>query len=87
MREREAAISLQNAVNYIASIVVLLIVKPLLRLYPNATFLGFAVLNLTNVVFVLACVKETKGVPLEDVPGLFGAHDAKDSKKEPLSSA
>jgi sugar porter (SP) family MFS transporter len=86
MREREAALSLSNVCNFVTSIVVVLICKPLLRRSASGTFLTFAVLNFTNVVFVLACVKETKGVPLEDVPGLFGAHDLKDSKKERLSS-
>lgn len=38
---------------------------------------------------MLACVKETKGVPLEDIPGLFGGAAAKardaDAKDVPLA--
>lgn len=40
---------------------------------------GFMVLH---IIFVLTCVRETKGVPLEDVPALYG-----DRKKELLAAA
>jgi sugar porter (SP) family MFS transporter len=87
MREREIALSLSTFCNFIANIIVLQIANLLMGWSPYATFLIFGVANVTNVVFVLACVKETKGVPLEDIPGMFGATPGKDSKKEPLSSA
>merc|ERR1711879_293360 len=40
---------------------------------------GFMVLHL---VFILSCVRETKGVPLEDVPALYG-----ERKKEVLNAS
>jgi hypothetical protein len=86
MREKESALSLSTCSNFAANVVVNQIAMPLMRFSPPGTFLIFAVLNITNVVFVLACVKETKGVPLEDIPAMFGAVDSKDSKHEPLSS-
>merc|ERR1740121_1772932 len=33
----------------------------------------FAAFNVLNLVVIAACIKETKGIPLEDVPYLFGA--------------
>lgn len=87
MREREAALSLSTCSNFIANVLVLYVSNQLMRLSSYGTFFIFGVLNMTNVMFVLACVKETKGVPLEDIPGMFGATQEKDSKKEPLSSA
>jgi sugar porter (SP) family MFS transporter len=86
MREKESALSLSTCSNFAANVVVNQIAMPLMRFSPPGTFLIFAVLNITNVVFVLACVKETKGVPLEDIPAMFGAVDSKDSKHEPLRS-
>lgn len=35
------------------------------------TMLIFAGLNIINLLFVLFCIKETKGVPLEEIPALF----------------
>lgn len=87
MQERETALSLSTCCNFIANVVILWLANRMMALSPYGTFLIFGVANVTNVVFVLACAKETKGVPLEDIPGMFGATDAKDSKKEPLSSA
>merc|ERR1711916_176459 len=86
MREKEYALSLSTACNFGLNIVITLVTPTLLR-SPYVTFFIFGVLNITNVVFVLACVKETKGVPLDEVPGLFGGQDEKDSKKETLCSA
>jgi hypothetical protein len=35
------------------------------------TMLIFAGLNMVNLVFVIFFIKETKGVPLEEIPALF----------------
>lgn len=86
MREKEYALSLSTACNFILTIVITVVTPSLLR-SPYMTFFLFGVLNITNIVFVLACVKETKGVPLDEVPGLFGGHDSKDTKTETLCSA
>jgi len=86
MREKEMAMSLSTFCNFAANVLVSQVAVPMLRWSPYGTFLIFGALNVSNVVFVLAFVKETKGVPLEDVPALFGGEDLKDSKKAPLSS-
>jgi len=44
-------------------------------------------LNVTNVMFVLACTQETKGGPLENILALFGGVDVKDSKTVPFGQA
>lgn len=85
MREKEAALALSTFCNFAANVVVSQIAMPMLHWSPYGTFLIFGALNVANVVFVLACVKETKGVPLEDIPALWDAHGS-DSKKQPLSS-
>jgi sugar porter (SP) family MFS transporter len=87
MREKELAMSLSTGSNFTANIIISAIAVPILRWNPYGVFVIFGVLNATNVVFVLMCMKETKGVPLEDIPALFGAVDPKDSKNVPLSSA
>lgn len=51
----------------------------------GTVFLIFGLLNITNAVFVMLGVKETKGVPLEDIPALFGGEE--DSKAAPLTAA
>lgn len=87
MREREAALSLSTFSGFAMNVVIGYVTLPLMRLSSNGTFFIFGMLNVTNVIFVLACVKETKGVPLEDIPALFGGVDVKDSKTVPLSQA
>jgi len=86
MQEKEGALSVSTCCNFAANVVINQITLPLLRWNASGTFLIYGVLNVTNVIFVLACVKETKGVPLEDIPSLFGTTGAKDTKKMPLSS-
>jgi len=48
-------------------------------------FLFFGVLNVTNVIFVLACMKETKGKALEEIPALFDSPN--DARTAPLAKA
>merc|ERR1711939_291737 len=72
MREREAALSLSTFAGFAMNVVIGYIALPLLRLSSYGTFFIFGLANITNVVFVLTCVKETKGLPLEDIPGLWG---------------
>jgi SP family facilitated glucose transporter-like MFS transporter 1 len=87
MQEREMALSLSTFTGFAMNLAVTFIAPALLQMSPNGTFFVFGLLNVTNVIFVLACVKETKGVPLEDIPALFGGVDAKDSKTIPFSQA
>jgi len=87
MREREMALSLSTFSGFAMNVFIGSITLPLMQWSNNGTFFIFGMLNVTNVIFVLACVKETKGVPLEDIPALFGGVDAKDSKTVPFSQA
>lgn len=87
MREREAALSLSTFSGFAMNVAIGYITLPLLHWSSNGTFFIFGMLNVTNVIFVLACVKETKGVPLEDIPALFGGNAVKDSKAVPFSEA
>ena len=41
------------------------------------TFYAFGALNVGCGLFVLAYVKETKGIPLDEVPALFKSHKGK----------
>lgn len=90
MNERERALSLSTFTGFFMNFVVNQVTLPLLKWNPPATFFIFGILNITNVIFVLVCVRETKGVPLEDIPTMFGAPAAKkqvdlDAKNVPLA--
>jgi hypothetical protein len=87
MREREAALSLSTFCGFFFNMVVGEFALPITKMNPPLIFFIFGLLNLTNVIFVLACVKETKGVPLEDIPAMFDGESAKDAKNVPLSQA
>lgn len=81
MNERERALSLSTFTGFSMNVVVNQVTLPLLKWNSAWTFFIFGALNITNVIFVLACVRETKGVPLEDIPALF-ARAASSSKME-----
>jgi SP family sugar:H+ symporter-like MFS transporter len=72
MAERDRATSLAVFTQYAAN-AVLMFVVPLLK--QGLGFVGmvwfFSAFNVLNVVFILTCIKETKGIPLEHVPQLF----------------
>lgn len=92
MNERERALSLSTFSGFLMNVVVNQVTLPLLKWSSAGTFFIFGALNITNCIFVLAYVKETKGVPLEDIPGLFGRTadlaKAKDADaKVPLAQA
>jgi len=72
MSERDRATSLAVLVQYSAN-ALLMVVEPLLSAaFGNAgIFYFFAAVNAVNLAFVALCIKETKGVPLEDIPALF----------------
>ena len=70
--ERDRAVSLAVFTQYGANAVLLYLVPIILgSLGIEGTMMFFGFFNLANFVFVLACVHETKGLPLEDVPALF----------------
>jgi len=72
--ERDRATSLAVFLQY-GSNAVLMVVVPWLMTHVGAPgmFFFFAGFNVLNVIFVMTCIKETKGVPLEEIPALFGA--------------
>jgi len=74
MSEKEKAISLAVFWQYAINAVVYFVTPPMIELSTAGTFIAFGVLNLLNFVFVAAFVRETRGVPLEHAPALFGAH-------------
>ncbi|CAK0893276.1 unnamed protein product [Prorocentrum cordatum] len=77
MAERGRATSLAVFVQYAANAVLTVVVPELLDALGFAgTVWFFAAFNALNLVVIAACIKETKGVPLEEVPGLFAAPGA-----------
>jgi len=71
MAEKESAISLAVFVNYMFNAFVVY-VTPLAMAWSTAgTFYLFGLSNVLCGLFVFIWVKETKGVPLENVPALF----------------
>lgn len=72
MAEKEKSVSLAVSLNYLANAAVVFGMPFLMDASVPTTFVFFGVLNCINFVFVMSCVKETKGVPLEAVPALFG---------------
>lgn len=71
MAEKGPAIGLATFFQFAMNLVVGAPSAVLLRWNAGAFFLILAALQVTNIVFVLVCVKETRGVPLEQVPGLY----------------
>merc|ERR1712125_8759 len=74
MAERDRATSLAVFWQYAANAILMIVVPRLQDALGLAGMLWFfGCFNVLNLVFVVLCIKETKGVPLEDVPVLFGA--------------
>jgi len=79
MAERERAVGFAVFTQYFAN-AVLLYVVPVLNhaLGVNGMFLFFGLFNILNFAFVWLCIKETKGLALEDIPSLFGAQPCRE---------
>ena len=71
MAERERAVALSVFWQYIFNAVIVFATPHLMGWSVGGTMLVFAGLNLVNLAFVLIFIKETKGVPLEEIPALF----------------
>jgi len=71
MAEKDKALSLAVFWQYAINAAVAICTPVFLAWSMGGTLIIFGVLNITNFVFVIFFVKETKGVPLEDVPALF----------------
>jgi len=72
LAEKDKAVSVAIGFEYAFNAVVLFITPPMIRWGVSNTLFVYGGLNLLNFIFVFACVKETKGVPTEKVPALFG---------------
>jgi len=78
--EVEKGLALSTFCNFAANFVVLFITKKIQTSWGDAgMYLFFGCLNVLNILFVLVFVKETKGVPADEIPALFG-HVEKDEK-------
>merc|ERR1712203_922373 len=77
--ERERALAVSTFGNFAMNYVILDITKKIQSDWGNAwMYMFFGALNVGNIFFVLFFVKETKGVPLEDIPAMFGHVDKPD---------
>jgi len=72
MAERERALSLATSFSFLVNFVVGWITPKMLgSVGSGATCLLFGLFNVSNILFVSLCMKETKGVASDDVPALF----------------
>jgi len=85
MAEKDKAMSLAVFFQYVANAVINFVTPSLLAWSGSGTLFVFGGLNILNMVFVTLCIRETKGVPLEDVPALFGAVPGKAQAMEEYS--
>jgi len=79
MSEKEKSVSLAVCFNYLANALIIMITPFMMTASVSGTLLFFGGLNILNAVFVFACIRETKGVPLEQIPALFQAGGAASS--------
>jgi len=80
MNERERALSISTFCGFLFNLLVGLITQSLFHWSQGGMFLIYGLLNITNCIFVAACMRETKGVPLEEIPALFGPVDTHSKK-------
>jgi len=89
MAEKEKAVSLAVFVNYVNNGIIVAVTPLIMSWSVPGTMFFFGGLNILNGIFVSACIKETKGVPLESVPALFAkrrrASDEIDSSSDSSS--
>merc|ERR1711881_417117 len=67
MQEKERALSISTFCGFLFNVIINLITKLIYDQSKVAMYLLYGVLNVTNLVFVSAMMKETKGVPLDDI--------------------
>eukprot|EP00913_Durusdinium_trenchii_P030600 g28659.t1 len=79
MSEKESAVSCAVGVNYVANAAVVYLTPGLMKWSTPGTLQIFGLLNILNALFVFLYIKETKGVPLEDIPKLFRPRSASTS--------
>jgi len=71
MAEKATAVSLAVFLNYMFNSLIVYITPILMGWSTPGTFYVFGALNVACGLFVLTYVKETKGIPLDEVPALF----------------
>lgn len=77
--ERERALAVSTFGNFAMNYVILDITQKINHSWGSAPmYMFFGALNVLNIFFVLFFVKETKGVPLDEIPALFGPVDKPD---------
>lgn len=81
--ERERALSVSTGVQFFMNFVSLYIFNWVNSYSTWIVFLVFGLFNFSNIIFVATLIKETKGVPLEDMIQLFDG-TSKDEGKAPL---
>lgn len=81
--EREPALSVCTGMQYFMNFLMVLIGNMLLRVTPSLMFWVFGGLGFVNLLFVAVCIKETKGLAIDDVIAAFDG-GSKDEKKTPF---
>lgn len=76
MAEKERAVSLAVCLQYLSNAAIVVVTPLIMTASVPGTLFTFGALNVLNLFFVVACIKETKGVPLEHIPALFGSQSA-----------
>merc|ERR1719215_2392782 len=71
MSEKESAVSLAVFVNYINNALIIIVTPAIMHWSVPGTMYFFGAANVICGLFVMTFIKETKGVPLEEVPALF----------------
>jgi len=71
MAERERSVSFAVFWQYIFNAVIVFATPYMMGWSVGNTMFIFAGLNIVNLLFVMFFIKETKGVPLEEIPALF----------------
>lgn len=86
MNEKDKAVSLSTFFVFALNFIINMITPSLLAASPGWTFIFFGALNISNLIFVLLFIKETKGVAPEDIKALFdGSRDRAESYPEARS--
>merc|ERR1712151_1134977 len=80
MKERERALAVSTLFGFTFNFIVGQVTKGLFSWSQGGMFLIYGLLNVFNCFFVLTFIKETKGVQLEKIPGLFGPVDGENAK-------
>merc|ERR550525_1896007 len=80
MAEKETAVSLAVFLNYMFNSLIVYITPILMGWNTPGTFYVFGALNVACGLFVFTYVKETKGIPLDEVPALFKSRREKAGK-------